>query len=128
MLAVAVFLFGYLLTPQGQSRRRLYSRVAVVFVAVAGVWALYQVATPVSNPPNAAATAFANGSVAAGDLNDRTAISDFSRALKLRPRFVDAYIQRRQVEYAAGIPHIGTGTGSLATTAGGMTVPSRQAY
>ena len=76
--------------------------------------------------PSAAATAFANGSVAAGDLNDRTAISDFSRALKLRPRFVDAYIQRAQAEYQRH-PHIGTGTGSLATTAGGIDGPSRQA-
>ncbi len=127
MLAVAVFLFGYSLTPQGQSRRHLYSRVAVVFVAVAGIWALYQVLTPVSKPPDSAASAFANGDVAAGDLNDRAAIAYFNRAVSLRPRFVDAYIQRAQVEYDAGIPHVGTAAESLPTTAGGMTVPSRAA-
>ena len=127
MLAVAVFLLGYSLTPQGQSRRLLYSRVAVVFVGVAGLWALYQVVTPVARPPDGAATAFANGSVAAADANDRTAVADFNRALSLRPRFVDAYIRRAQVEYDEGVPHIGTGTGSLPTTAGGMTVPSRAA-
>ena len=127
MLAVAVFLLGYSLTPQGQSRRHLYSRVAVVFVAVAGVWALYQVLTPVAKPPDAAATAFANGSVAAGDLNDQAAIGDYNRALALSPRFVDAYIQRAQVQYDAGIPHVGIGAVALPTTAGGMTVPSRAA-
>jgi hypothetical protein len=127
MLAVAVFLFGYSLTPQGEARRLLYSRVALLFVAVAGIWALVQVLSPLSKPPAAAATAFANGSVAAGDLNDGAAIADYNRALSLSPRFVQAYVQRAQAEYDAGIPHLGTGTGSLPTTADGMTIPSREA-
>ncbi len=124
MLAVAVFLFGYSLTPQGQARRVLYSRVAVAFVLVAGIWALVQVMTPVTTPPGGAATAFANGKVAANELNDPAAISDFNRALALRPRFVDAYVQRAAVEYDQGIPHLGTGPNALPTTAGGDTIPS----
>ncbi len=127
MLAVAVFLFGYSLTPQGQARRHLYSRVAGVFVLVAGIWALVQVLTPVSRPPDAAATAFANGEVASGDLNDAAAIADFNRALTLRPRFVDAYIDRAAVEYDAGIPHTGTGANALPTTSGAVTIPSTAA-
>jgi hypothetical protein len=127
MLAVAVFLFGYSLTPQGQARRTLYSRVAVLFVLVAGVWALVQVATPVSTPPDSAATAFAKGQVAANELNDRAAISAYDQALTVRPRFVDAYVQRARVEYDAGIPHLGTGTSSLPTTADAVTIPSREA-
>jgi hypothetical protein len=127
MLAVAVFLFGYSLTPQGQARRILYSRVAVAFVLVAGIWALYQVATPVSEPPDSAATAFANAQVAAGDLNDQAAISAYNRALALRPRFVDAYIHRAAVEFDAGIPHLGAAPNSLPTTANAATVPSREA-
>ncbi|MFL5824141.1 MAG: hypothetical protein ACJ764_11950 [Solirubrobacteraceae bacterium] len=127
MLAVAVFLFGYSLTPQGQARRILYSRVAGVFVLVAGGWALYQVLTPVEHPPDAAATAFANAEVASGDSSDRTAIDDYNRALALRPRFVDAYIHRAGVEYEAGIPHLDTGSMSLPTTAGGVTIPSAKA-
>jgi hypothetical protein len=127
MLAVAVFLFGYSLTPQGQARRILYSRVAVLFVLVAGVWALVQVATPVSAPPDAAAAAFANGQVAANGLNDQAAISDYNHALALRARFVDAYIQRARVEYDAGIPHLGTGASSLPTTADAVTIPSSRA-
>jgi hypothetical protein len=127
MLAVAVFLFGYSLTPQGQARRILYSRVAAVFVLVAGIWALVQVLTPVTSPPNAAATAFANGEVAANDLDDQSAIADFNRALALRPRFVDAYIERAGVEYVAGIPHLGTGDNALPTTAGPATIPTTAA-
>jgi hypothetical protein len=127
MLAVAVFLFGYSLTPQGQARRLLYSRVAVAFVLVAGVWALYQVASAGSTPPDSAATAFARGEVAASELNDPAAISDYNHALALRPRFVDAYIHRARVEYDAGIPHLGTGANSLPTTADAVTIPSRQA-
>ncbi len=127
MLAVAVFLFGYSLTPQGQARRILYSRVGVLFVLVAGVWALVQVATPVSSPPDAAAAAFASGEVAANGLNDPAAISAYDHALAMRPRFVDAYIQRARVEYDAGIPHLGAGANSLPTTADAVTVPSKQA-
>jgi tetratricopeptide (TPR) repeat protein len=127
MLAVAVFLFGYSLTPQGQARRILYSRVAVVFVVVAGVWALYQVLTPVATPPDAAATAFANGQVAENTANDQAAIADYNRALAMRPRFVDAYIDRADVEYDAGIPHTGTGANSATILAGGVTVPTRAA-
>jgi hypothetical protein len=127
MLAVAVFLFGYSLTPQGRARRTLYSRVASAFVLVAGIWALYQVATPVSTPPDSAATAFADGKVAANTLNDQAAISDYNRALAVRPRFVDAYIDRARVEYDSGIPHLGTGANALPTTADAGTIPSRDA-
>lgn len=127
MLAVAVFLFGYSLTPQGQARRILYSRVAACFVLVAGIWALVQVLMPVTAPPTAAANAFANGRVASNDLNDPVAIADFNRALNLRPRFVNAYIERAAVEYDAGIPHMGTGANALPTTAGPVTIPSTAA-
>jgi tetratricopeptide (TPR) repeat protein len=123
MLAVAVFLFGYSLTPQGATRRTLYSRVAVGFVAVAGVWGLIQALSPVSAPPDAAATAFANGEVALGTGSNQAAIADFNRALALRPRFVDAYADRAQAEYAAGFPVTGTGQAAEPTTAGPATIP-----
>ena len=126
-LAVAVFLFGYSLTPQGHARRILYSRVAVAFVVVAGAWALYQVLTPLTKPPDAAATDFANAEVAAGSLNDQTAITDFNRALALRPRFVDAYVNRAGVEYDSGVPHAGSGNNAVPTLAGPVLVPTRAA-
>ncbi len=55
------------------------------------------------------------------------ALVSFSRAIKLRPEFVDAYADRAQAEFAAGIPRIGSGTDGLPTTAGPITVPSREA-
>ena len=127
MLAVAVFLFGYSLTPQGRSRRRLFSTVAGSFVLVAGVWALFQALSPVQKPPDAAATAFANGEVQLQSGDPEPAIVSFTRAIKLRPEFVDAYADRAQAEFAAGIPRIGSGTDALPTTAGPVTVPSREA-
>jgi hypothetical protein len=123
MLAVAVFLFGYSLTPQGATRRTLYSRVAASFVVVAGAWALVQALSPVEHPSDGAATAFANGEVALGTGYDTAAIADFSRALALRPRFVDAYAERAQAEYAAGFPLTGSGAGAEPTTAGPATIP-----
>jgi tetratricopeptide (TPR) repeat protein len=124
MLAVAVFLFGYSLTPQGRVRRRLYSRVATGFVAVASVWALFQVLAPLETPPKAAASDFANGETSLNIGNYPAAITDFTKAIKLRPRFVDAYYGRAQAEYAGGLPHTGNGLTALPSTAGQVTVPS----
>jgi tetratricopeptide (TPR) repeat protein len=124
MLAVAVFLFGYSLTPQGRLRRRLYSRVATVFVAIAGVWGLFQVLSPLSTPPKAAASAYANGETSLNIGDYQAAITYFAQAIKLRPRFVDAYYGRAQAEYAGGVPHTGSGLTTLPTTAGPVTIPS----
>ncbi len=124
MLAVAVFLFGYSLTPHGRPRRVLYARLASVFVLVAGIWAGFQALSPVSHPSDAAATAFANGEVALNEGSYPAAISDFDRAIALRPRFVDAYHERGLAEFASGYPHIGSGVGALPTTAGPVTIPS----
>ena len=127
MLAVAVFLFGYSLTPQGRIRRLLYSRVAGGLVLVAGGWALVQALSPVTTPPAAAASAFANGEVALNDGNYRTAISAFNRVLAISPRFVDAYYDRAQAEFGAGFPRTGTGPAALPTTAGPVTIPTAAA-
>ena len=124
MLAVAVFLFGYSLTPQGRLRRRLYSRVATGFVAVASIWALFQVLSPVSAPPEKAATAYANGETSLNIGDYQSAITYFGQAIKLRPQFVDAYYGRADAEYGAGVPHTGSGLSALPTTAGPVTIPS----
>lgn len=127
MLAVAVFLFGYSLTPQGRARRRLYSTVAGGFVLIAGAWALVQALSPVEKPSDAAATAFANGRVQLETGDPKAAIVSFTRAVHLRPEFVDAYAERAQAEFAAGIPRTGSGTDALPSTAGPVTVPDREA-
>jgi tetratricopeptide (TPR) repeat protein len=127
MLAVAVFLFGYSLTPNGQSHRLLYSRVAAGFVLVAGVWALVQALTPIGQPPDAAASAFANAEVANSTGDYPTAIADYDEAIKLRPRFVTAYAHRADAEFQAGTPHIGSGQNAQQTTAGPVTIPTVEA-
>ena len=127
MLAVAVFLFGYSLTPQGRGRRRLYSTVAGGFVLVAGVWALFQALSPVQKPSDAAATAFATGKVELETGSPEAAVVSFTRATNLRPEFVDAYAERAQAAFAAGIPRIGSGSDALPTTAGPITIPDREA-
>ena len=127
MLAVAVFLFGYSLTPQGRGRRVLYSSLATGFVVVASVWALFQALSPVSHPPDSAATAFANGEVQLNTGDYAAAISSFSHVLALRPRFVDAYHDRAMAEYAAGIPKVTNAADALPITAGPATVPSLEA-
>jgi tetratricopeptide (TPR) repeat protein len=126
-LAVAVFLFGYSLTPNGQPRRRLYSGTATGLVLVAGIYALVQALTPISQPPDAAATAYADAEVAKNTGDYETAIADYTSAVKLRPRFVGAYAHRAQAEYEAGIPHIGSGQNAQQTTAGPVTLPPVEA-
>jgi tetratricopeptide (TPR) repeat protein len=124
MLAVAVFLLGYSLTPQGRLRHRLYATCAGGLLVVGGTWALVQVLSPASHSSDRAAAAYADGKVALNTGDARGAIADFSKALSLRPHFVDAYAQRAQAEFEAGIPHTGSGTNALPTTAGPVTIPS----
>lgn len=127
MLAVAVFLLGYSLTPQGQARRTLYSRVAAVFVLVAGIWSLIEVLPPITKPSDQAAADYANGQIAASEGDYQAAIAQFDRAISLRPRFVDAYIQRAASEYNAGIPRVGSGATAQQSTAGPVTIPTAAA-
>jgi tetratricopeptide (TPR) repeat protein len=124
MLAVAVFLLGYSLTPQGRLRHRLYASAATGLVVVGGIWALVQALSPVSHPPNKAATAYAYAKVELNTGQYPAAIADFSTAIRLRPHFVDAYLGRAQAEFFAGIPHTGSGFTALPTTAGPVTIPS----
>jgi tetratricopeptide (TPR) repeat protein len=124
MLAVAVFLLGYSLTPQGRQRHRLYAVCAGGLVLVGGTWALVHALSPVSHPPDRAATAYANGRQALNTGDYPSAIQDFNTAISLRPHFVDAYVQRAQAELNAGIPHTGSGADALPTTAGPNTIAS----
>lgn len=124
MLAVAVFLLGYSLTPQGRLRHRLYASCAAGLVVVGGIWALVQALSPVSHAPDRAASAYADGRVALNIGDYSEAMHDFSTALKLRPHFVDAYLKRAQAELGAGVPHTGSGFTALPTTAGPVTIPT----
>jgi tetratricopeptide (TPR) repeat protein len=96
MLAVAVFLFGYSLTPQGRPRRRLFAGTATAFVAVAGGWALLTTLDAPEDAPPEAATAFADGRVALDTGEYRAAQRELSRAIELRPDYAQAYTLRAE--------------------------------
>ncbi|HTD79865.1 MAG TPA: hypothetical protein VK898_19680, partial [Chloroflexota bacterium] len=102
LFAVAVFLFGYSLTPQGQKRRRLFTRAAAGFVVAGGIWALVHAINGSPSAPAAAATAYADGEVALNDSDYATAAKNLARAAKLRPEFVDAWSDLASAKYVGG--------------------------
>jgi len=108
MFAVAVFLFGYSLTPQGSRQRKLYSGVATAFVVVAGTWAAITAIDQPNRPPDEAAAAFADGRVALETNDYDEAIRSFTKAIELRPNFTQAYIFRSQAVSSKGSPQFAT--------------------
>ncbi|MEA2390573.1 MAG: hypothetical protein QOK31_682, partial [Solirubrobacteraceae bacterium] len=104
MFAVAVFLLGYSLTPQGRPRRRLFSRVAGLFVVFASIWGLINVLNPLPKAEPEAASAFADGKVAGATQDFAGAVAHFSKALELEGGFTEGYTQRALAEFAAGQP------------------------
>lgn len=110
VFAVAVFLFGYSLTPQGTRRRRLFTRVASVFVLFGAGWVLYSLAGGIPNPsgPSSAAyrasVAYADGEVAFHDAEYSLAVRDLGSAVRLQPKLVGAWTDFAQANYNAGTP------------------------
>jgi tetratricopeptide (TPR) repeat protein len=104
MLAVAVYLFGFSLTPHGRANRRLFAGVAAGLSLVAGVWALVVSVSPPERAPDEAAAAFAAGSIANGVGDYDKAVRDLDRAIELRPSFARAYQLRADAEFARGSP------------------------
>lgn len=114
MLAVAVYLFGFSLTPHGRPSRKLFAGVAGALSAVAVVWGVFVSLFPPERAPDEAAAAYAEGRIA-NDLGDYDeAVRLLSRAIELRPTFARAYEQRAQAEFSRGSPQIG-GLSSLSS-------------
>jgi len=112
MLAIAVFLFGYSLTPHGRPRRRLFAGTASVFVAFAATNALVISLNPPKEPPRAAAEAYAEGQVAADSSKPEEAVGHFTKAIELDSGFADAYIGRAEANFLAAAPQaLGSGAG-----------------
>src|SRR3954452_16936948 len=112
MLAIAVFLFGYSLTPHGRPRRRLFAGTASVFVVVAATNALVVSLNPPREPPKAAAEAYAEGQVAADSSKPEEAAEHFTKAIELDNGFADAYIGRAEAAFLADAPQaLGSGAG-----------------
>jgi tetratricopeptide (TPR) repeat protein len=115
MLAIAVFLFGYSLTPHGRPRRRLFAGTASIFVVVAATNALVTSLNPPKEPPRAAAEAYAEGQVAADSSKPREAVEHFSKAIELDSGFADAYVARAEALFLESAPRA-LGSGASVTT------------
>lgn len=105
MCAVAVFLFGFSLSPYGRPHRRLFTVVAGSLAVGAFGWGIYSTIRAPEKPSDAAAVAFADGRVAMErDSVDgpRQAIYYFGCAIDLRPEFAQAYIERAIAYNALG--------------------------
>jgi tetratricopeptide (TPR) repeat protein len=99
MLAVAVFLFGYSLTPQGRERRKLFLKFGALFVLFGCGWALTHEFQGLQAPKSGNATAFANGEVALNDGDYGTAVRELRRATELWPGDANAFSELAQAQY-----------------------------
>jgi tetratricopeptide (TPR) repeat protein/type II secretory pathway pseudopilin PulG len=99
MLVVAVFLFGYSLTPQGRERRVLFSGVATAFALVGLAWAIFHGLRGTERPPESAAVAFADGEVALHEGDYGPAVAHLKRAIAAWPGAVTAYADLGQAQF-----------------------------
>jgi hypothetical protein len=123
MLAVAVFLFGFSLTPQGRERRALFLSCATLFVFAGVVWALAFGLRGYAQPPKAAAMRFADGEVA---LNQGDAYAQFADMSAARTYYADAVVQVRRA--TALWPASISAYSDLAQALSDVTLPSDGAY
>jgi tetratricopeptide (TPR) repeat protein len=104
MLGVAVFLFGYSLTPQGRDKRGTFTLVATGFLVGGVVWAGSHARQGFDHPPRAAAAAYASGKVALKSGDYPKAIDELGSAVKLAPSSVDAYVDLAEAEFVEADP------------------------
>ncbi|MBV8445030.1 MAG: hypothetical protein JOZ92_03845, partial [Candidatus Dormibacteraeota bacterium] len=123
MLAVAIYLFGLSLTLQASIRRWLVGLGVVLVVGGLAGTAVLQLFNPTA-PPDAAADAYARGMLQLetfytqpGDQGLQAADADFTRAIQLRPRFAQAYLERSTVRFLLGSPTPTSGIASITTAA-----------
>ncbi|MDQ6805386.1 MAG: hypothetical protein M3065_10580 [Actinomycetota bacterium] len=106
VFAVAVFLFGYSLTPHARRHRLLFAGSATVFVVGGVAGALAIAINGPELPPARAATAFADGRVAYDSENYPLAVRDFTRAIAAWPEYAPAHALRARAEFSAGSPQL----------------------
>lgn len=106
VFAVAVFLFGYSLTPHARRYRGLFAGTATAFV-VAGVALSAAIALNGPRlPPNRAATAFAEGRVAYDSEKYPLAVRALTRAIAAWPEYAPAHALRARASFSAGSPQL----------------------
>lgn len=106
VFAVAVFLFGYSLTPHARRRRNLFARAAALFVLIGVVSGVATVLRAPEGPEAEAATAFAAGRVAFDSERFDDAVDKLDEALDAWPEYGAAHALRARAEFAAGSPQL----------------------
>ncbi|HEY5197459.1 MAG TPA: hypothetical protein VIJ51_10585 [Solirubrobacteraceae bacterium] len=107
MFGVAIFLFGFTLTPQGRERARLFSLTASGMVVFALIYGAYEGLHGEGHAHDQAAAAhYADGVVALGKADYATAAREFSVTIRLRPDFARPYYERAVAELARDAPAV----------------------
>ncbi|MDQ6775337.1 MAG: hypothetical protein M3071_03745 [Actinomycetota bacterium] len=106
VFTVAVFLFGYSLTPHARRRRGLFAGTATVFVVGGAALAVAIARNGPQLPPTRAAGAFADGRVAYDSESFPLAVRDFTRAIAAWPDYAPAHTLRARAEFSAGSPQL----------------------
>jgi tetratricopeptide (TPR) repeat protein len=121
MLAVAIYLFGLSLTLQARIRRWLVGLGVVLVVIGLVSTATLQFFNP-SAPPDSAADSYAQGMYALqtfytkpGNTGLQTADADFTQAIRERPNFAQAYLERSMVRFLMGSPDKTSAVPSITT-------------
>ena len=116
LLAVALYLLGFSMALPS-SIGRWFVRGGVAFVVVGVAWAAIGSTGRPRPPSEQAASAFADGTVALDTASDgygasgyHQAIAELTRAIRARPDFARAYLNRSQATYFASSPTQGLGT------------------
>lgn len=108
LLAVALYLFGFSLTPQGRHMRGVFAAFGAAFLVVGVIFGPMQAFFPPSAAPDEAAARYADGRLAAvtagGPADYAAAVEEFDEAIRLRPGFARAYVDRTGARIAAASP------------------------
>ena len=114
MLGMALYLFGFSLSPHVSEVRGFFLGTAVLLLAVAGGWALINVMVPVRTAGDRAAAEYALGraelDAATGPDGLDDAIAHYTRAIDLRPTSTSAYRERANATFLRSSPQFGAFT------------------
>jgi tetratricopeptide (TPR) repeat protein len=108
LLAVALYLFGFSLTPQGRHMRGVFAAFGAVFLVIGVIFGPMQALFPPSEAPDEAASRYADGRLriltARGPADYAAAVEELDEAIRLRPAFARAYVDRALARMAAASP------------------------
>ena len=108
LLAVALYLFGFSLTPQGRHMRGVFATFGGAFLLIGVLFGPMQAFFPPQVPPAAAAEHYADGWLAVQTAEHSEdyaqAVEHYDDALRLRPGFARAYFERSNALTAAASP------------------------